>query len=99
MVFPTMSKNLGEIPQIGTMWQAARAALEDAETILLFGFSLPTSDELLAQLMRSACEKKRKLRRVGAIDLHPEQVLERFREAVNPACEVEYVWAVKNLLL
>ncbi|TWU40000.1 hypothetical protein Q31b_33160 [Novipirellula aureliae] len=91
MVFPTMSKNLGEIPQIGTMWQAARAALEEAESILLFGFSLPTSDELLAQLMRNACEKHRNLRRVGAIDLNPEQVLDRFRQAVNPTCDIEYV--------
>lgn len=91
MVFPTMSKNLGEIPQIGSMWQAARAALEEAESILLFGFSLPTSDELLAQLMRNACSKHGKLRRVGAIDLNPSQVLDRFREAVNPTHAIEYV--------
>lgn len=91
MVFPTMSKNLGEIPQIGTMWQAARAALEEAESMLLFGFSLPASDELLAQLMRNACEKHRKLRRVGVIDIEPDQVITRFRNAVNPTCDVEYV--------
>jgi hypothetical protein len=91
MVFPTMSKNLGEIPQIGTMWQAARAALEEAESILLFGFSMPTSDELLTQLMRHACEKTRKLCRVGVIDLVPENVIERFKEAVQPTCDVEYV--------
>ncbi|HBE68772.1 MAG TPA: hypothetical protein DDW52_11555 [Planctomycetaceae bacterium] len=91
MVYPTMSKNLGEIPQIGIMWQAARAAIEAAESILLFGFSLPTSDELLAQLVRSSCEKTRRLKRVAAIDLNPERVLGRFREAVSPGDEVEYV--------
>ena len=91
MVFPTMSKNLGEIPQIGTMWQAARSALEDAESILLFGFSMPTSDELLAQLIRNACERNRRLRRVGAIALDPDDVLQRFKQAVSPTWEVEYV--------
>ena len=91
MVFPTMSKNLGEIPQIGIMWQAARAALEEAESILLFGFSLPTSDELLAQLMRNACGKYQRLSKVGVIDLNPAQVIDRFRQAVNPTCAVEYV--------
>lgn len=91
MVFPTMSKNLGEIPQIGIMWQAARAALEEAKSILLFGFSLPTSDELLAQLMRNACGKRQNLCKVGVIDLNPNQVIERFQQAVNPTCKIEYV--------
>jgi hypothetical protein len=91
MVFPTMSKNLREVPQIGTMWQAARAALEEAETILFFGFSLPTSDELFCQLMRNSCKKLRKLRKVGAIDLSPDAVLSRFRMAVDPTCEIAYV--------
>lgn len=86
-----MSKNLGEIPQIGIMWQAARAALEEATSILLFGFSLPTSDELLAQLMRNACGKHQNLRRVGVIDLYPNQVIERFQQAVNPTCRIEYI--------
>lgn len=91
MVFPTMSKNLGEIPQIGTMWQAGRAALEEAKSILLFGFSLPTSDELLAQLMRTSCDKNQILSRVGVIDLNPTQVIDRFKQAVNPTCKIEYV--------
>jgi len=91
MVFPTMSKNLGEIPQIGIMWQAARAALEEAKSILLFGFSLPSSDELLAQLMRNACAKHQNLCKVGVIDLNPNQVIERFQQAVNPTCKIEYV--------
>ncbi len=59
--------------------------------MLLFGFSMPTSDELFVQLMRNACERKRRLRRVGAIDIVADQVLERFNGAVNPTCQIEYV--------
>ena len=91
MVFPTMSKNLGEIPQIGTMWQAARSAIEHAETILFFGFSLPTSDELLGQLLRHCCDRNRILERVGVIDCDPCAVIERFKQVVNPGCKVDYV--------
>jgi len=91
MVFPTMRKNLNEIPQIGTMWQAARSAFEQAESILFFGFSLPTSDELLGQLMRHCCERNRLLKKVGVIDCNPESVIERFKQAVNPGCSVDYV--------
>ena len=51
LVMPTMSKNLGDTPEIGVMWQAARKAISDAESILLFGFSMPASDELLMQII------------------------------------------------
>ena len=44
-----MSKNLSDVREIAAMWQAARLALMEAESILLFGFSMPTSDERPAQ--------------------------------------------------
>jgi hypothetical protein len=91
MVFPTMSKNLRDIPQIGTMWQAARCAFESAESILFFGFSLPESDELLGQMMRSCCRERRVLKKVGVIDCTPSTVIERFRQVVDPSWDVEYV--------
>ena len=53
-----MSKNLDETPEIGVMWQAARLAIAQAESILLFGFSMPTSDELLMQMIRTAIQEK-----------------------------------------
>lgn len=82
LVMPTMSKNLGETPEIGIMWQAARQAIAVAESILLFGFSMPTSDELLMQMMRTAIQENRKLRLVGSIDLDPDGVLERFKSGI-----------------
>lgn len=89
LVMPTMSKNLNEIPEIATMWQAARMAMREAESLLLFGFSMPTSDELLVQLIRSACNDGRRLRRVASIDLAPEPVLERFESCLPPGFDVD----------
>jgi hypothetical protein len=86
-----MSKNLNDLPEIWAMWEAARFALEEAQTLLLFGFSLPTSDELLMQLIQSACDDGRKLRQVASIDLDPDKVLQRFESCLPPRCDVELV--------
>lgn len=89
LVMPTMSKNLDDLPEIATMWQAARLAMSKAESLLLFGFSLPTSDELLVQLIRSSCAEGKCLKRVAAIDLDPEGVLDRFQSCLPVGHEVE----------
>jgi hypothetical protein len=89
LVMPTMSKNLGDTPEIGVMWQAARKAIADAESLLLFGFSMPTSDELLMQMIRTSIYSNRKLRRVASIDLDPAAVLERFKRCVPADFAVE----------
>jgi hypothetical protein len=91
LVMPTMSKSLSEMPEISAMWKAARLAVTEAESIAFFGFSMPTSDELLVQMFRSAISVKRKLKRVAAIDLNPDSVLSRFSECVPRGCEVSYV--------
>jgi hypothetical protein len=90
LVMPTMSKNLNEIPEIAAMWITARMAISDAESIVQFGFSMPTSDELLVQMFRSAIGVSRKLKRVAAIDLNPEAVIARFADCVPNECGVEY---------
>lgn len=89
LVMPTMSKNLKDMPEIRTMWRAARSAMREAESLLLFGFSMPTSDELLVQLIRSAVEDGRRLRRVASIDLEPVPVLERFESCLPAGVDVE----------
>jgi hypothetical protein len=87
---PTMSKNLEEVKEIATMWQAARSAIAAAESIVLFGFSMPTSDELLVQMLRSTIYANRRLKRVAAIDLDPDGVISRFRHCVPDDCVVSY---------
>lgn len=91
LVMPAMSKNLNEIPEIGIMWQAARLAISNASTLLFFGFSMPPSDELLIQLIRSAVHDSNTLRRVVSIDLSPDAVLERFRKCISLDTSVELV--------
>jgi hypothetical protein len=89
LVLPTMSKSLGEMPEIYTMWQAANEAASQAETILLFGFSLPTSDALFAKMIQHACKNKQ-VRRIGVIDLQPHEVIARLRRLVPATCNVEF---------
>jgi hypothetical protein len=91
MVLPTMIKRLDATPEIAVMWRAAEHALADAESILLFGFSMPTSDELLVQMIRSAAHRGRRLCRVASIDIDPEGVLARFRRCIPPGPGVELV--------
>jgi hypothetical protein len=90
IVFPTMGKNLSEIPEISTMWQAARFAISEATSILLFGFSLPTSDALFGQLIQQGCKHK-KVKRIGVIDLCPDDVIARLRRLVSTSCHIDFV--------
>lgn len=89
MVLPTMSKNLGEIREIAVMWEGVYKAIKDADSLLLFGFSLPKSDELLTQTIRSAVSERRQLKKVASIDLNPEAVLQRFEDCLPAGIEVE----------
>lgn len=84
-----MSKNLSEIREIAVMWEAVYEAIKDAESLLLFGFSLPKSDELFTQTIRSAVNERRKLTRVASIALDPENVLERFEDCLPPGMDVD----------
>ena len=84
-----MGKHLDDLPEIGVMWQAARSAIADAESLLIFGFSMPTSDELLTQMIRATIHANNRLRRVGVIDLDPDGVLDRFRRCLPTNHSVE----------
>lgn len=89
LVLPTMSKHLDDTPEIGVMWDAAFQALAAADSILLFGFSMPTSDELLIQMIRTAVCRGSRLRSVGSIDIDPEAVLGRFARCIPCGMAVE----------
>jgi hypothetical protein len=89
MVLPTMSKSLNDIPEIGVMWKSAHEAITKAESLMLFGFSMPTSDELLTQMIRASIRAGRRLRRVASIDLDPGGVLDRFERCVPDDMEIE----------
>jgi hypothetical protein len=89
IVMPTMSKHLDDLPEIGVMWQATRSAIAAAESVLIFGFSMPASDELLAHMIRATIHQSRKLRRVAVIDLDPDGVLKRFERCLPEDQSIE----------
>lgn len=91
MILPTMSKDLSQHPEISVMWQAFEHAIAEAETLLIFGFSLPASDELLRQSIREACARGGRLRQVAAIDLDPNAVLDRFEDCLPIGYSIERV--------
>jgi hypothetical protein len=89
MVFPSMFKKLETMPRIATMWNAAVAAIADAEVIAVFGFSFPESDRLLALKIREALNEKRKLRRLVVYDIDPWAVINRFILLVPKDLDIE----------
>lgn len=90
VLMPKINKDISRIPELSVMWDAARCAVAQAESILIAGFSMPASDELLVMLMHSAIREARNLQRVAVIDLEPDRVIERFRTCVPRDLNVEF---------
>lgn len=82
IILPSMNKDLNSTPEIAVMWQSAKSAIERAQSLLIFGFSLPTSDTLFTHLIRKAICHSRQLSDVAVIDLNPNCVVERFRKCL-----------------
>jgi hypothetical protein len=82
IVMPTMGKHLNDLPEVGVMWQAARSAIAEAESLLIFGFSMPSSDELLTQMIRATIHANNRLLRLAVIDLDPNGVIDRFKRCL-----------------
>ena len=82
LVLPSMSKRLADVPEIAVMWEASRAALNQASSFLLFGFSLPLSDSLLTQALGRAFRENEQLKDVAIIDLDPAAIAKRLEEIV-----------------
>lgn len=85
LVLPSMAKRLEEIPEIAVMWEATRAALNSAKSLILFGFSLPLSDSLLTHAVARALRESAHLTHIWIIDLDPQAVAQRLVEVTPPA--------------
>lgn len=90
LVLPTKGKSYDDFPEIKRMWDAAYDALSDAESLLVFGFSFPACDTLIAQMTRETALGHKTLRRVGVIDVRPEGVIERILDCLPDASSVEF---------
>ena len=84
IVLPSMSKNLSDIPAIATMWDVCQRAVEEASSLLVFGFSFPASDQLLHYVLRKGLCKNSRTVNCAVIDLNPHDVAIRLA-AMFPA--------------
>jgi hypothetical protein len=55
--------------QIGTLWTSARDALEQAEELIIFGYSFPDADYGARSLLRGAVHQNAGLRSIPVIDI------------------------------
>lgn len=82
MVLPTTHKAYERFPEIKRMWGAAYDALGEAESLLIFGFSFPACDALIAQMVRETAVAANRLKRIGVIDVKPDPVIERIQNCL-----------------
>lgn len=90
MVLPTSHKSYERYPEIRRMWDAAYDALKEAESLLVFGFSFPACDALIAQMVRETAVATNQLRRVGVIDVSPDLVIERIKNCLPTGLDVAF---------
>jgi hypothetical protein len=83
-----MHKKYSEFVQIQRMWDAASDALQNCTTFSTFGFSFPTSDCLISDVVRRAFSRSKALGRIIVIDVNPNAVIARIKELVPPLAPV-----------
>ncbi len=83
LVLPSMTKTYASFPHLQRMWDHALAAIEDAQRLIIFGFSFPTSDAAISRLFRSAVLQSKSIREIIVIDASPDPVAKRLREMLG----------------
>jgi hypothetical protein len=86
IVLPSMIKDLSQYREIDRMWNAASDALSEARSILVFGFSFPTSDALIGRMFSRAIAEGKKLETLAVVDIDPEAVLARIESLLPENC-------------
>jgi len=85
LVPPSMVKTFDSFGQIKRMWNGAYQALLSAESLVIFGFSLPRSDAIIAEMLASTIGRTGKLARLAIIDRDPSGPLKRVEEIMARA--------------
>lgn len=76
---------------LGTVWSRAARELREAESILVFGFSLPPSDAFFSHLYALGTAGGAPLRRFWVFDPDPSGAVEkRFRALLGPEAEQRF---------
>lgn len=86
LVPPSMVKTFDKFRGLKQVWNAAYQALSVARSILFCGFSFPTSDVLISQMLRSALTTKTRPLEIGIIDLDPSKPVNALEELLGD-CE------------
>lgn len=78
LLYPVQQKDYASNPSIASQWKAAHAALSEALTLTVFGYSAPTSDVEAVDLLKKAwlARSDRQMEHVELIDIAPTEVLE-----------------------
>lgn len=87
LVPPSMVKSFDDFPGLKRIWNAAYMALSEAKSILFFGFSFPTSDALINEVMRAAFAKNRRAIDFSIVDVNPEKPASLLADMVGEACD------------
>lgn len=96
IVLPQMKKSYSEFPQLPFIWEAARLALETAESIAIIGFSLPPSDSAVWQLLRRSFMSTKNLKHIGIFDIEPNTVATRLTNLLDSPDD--YDWPMRAAL-
>jgi NAD-dependent SIR2 family protein deacetylase len=87
LVPPSMVKTFDKFRGLKQVWSAAYRALTEASSILFWGFSFPTSDVLISQMLRSAITTRPRKIDIGIIDVDPDRPAAMLHELIGGANE------------
>jgi len=84
VIIPPVAHKAGIMPRsILPIWEAAEIAMQNAQNIIVFGYSCPSADSESANLIMRSVKANRKLRSFSVVDPSPT-VVQRYAELIGP---------------
>ena len=81
IVPPVQNKSEIYHSNIRDLWDRAREALNDADELVIYGYSCPSSDTESENLLRITLEQNKKIQQIPIIDTNPA-VINRYRQLI-----------------
>lgn len=89
LVMPSAAKDLSSFPGLSAVWNATSYAIREAKHVFVYGFSLPTTDCLIALWLKRAIAQGGVLRSITILDANPSPVVDRFKRMIGLNSDVE----------
>jgi hypothetical protein len=83
-IMPSFVKNFVEFPELLTVWERARVAIQTSDEVIVIGYSLPEADGAACLMLGAACLGGKKL---TIVDHNVDGLLDRFK-AITGAGDV-----------